>query len=138
MADFICPECGYPLNGHEANCPECGRAFSSNSQYSASMQNAEFGYDEGDNDAEIILRNVINTIKNLIIIFSIIGGVVLIFAGIAMMANVGVAGIVPIIGGIFVIILGVFFARLIWALGMIFINISTNVRNIKQIIRNRR
>lgn len=137
MANRSCPECGYPLNGSYTQCPECGMTFPSNPQYSAGMQNAEFGYDEGDNDAETILRNVINTIKNLIIIFSIIGGGVLIIAGIAMMANVGVAGLAPIIGGIFVIILGVFFARLIWALGMIFINMSTNVRSIKLILKNK-
>ena len=137
MANRSCPKCGYPLNGTETQCPECGMAFPSNFQYSAGMQNAESGYDEGDNDAETILRNVINTIKNLIVIFSIIGGVVLIIGGVAMMINVGIAGLVPIIGGIFVIILGVFLARLVWALGMIFINISTNVRNIKQILRNK-
>lgn len=137
MANRSCPKCGYPLNGNENRCPECGMAFPSNPQYSAGMQNVEFIYDEGDNDAETILRNVINTIKNLIIIFSIIGGVILIIGGVAMMANVGVAGIVPLIVGIFVIILGVFFARLVWALGMIFINMSTNVRNIKQILKNK-
>ena len=137
MANRSCPQCGYPLNGTETLCPECGMAFSPYIQNPNDIQNAIFGYDEGDNDAETILRNVINTIKNLIIIFSIIGGAVLIIAGIAMMANVGVEGLAPIIGGIFVIILGVFFARLVWAFGMIFINISTNVRNIKQILRNK-
>ena len=137
MANRSCPQCGYPMNGNENQCPECGMALPLNFQYSGGMQNAEFGYDEGDNDAETILRNVINTIKNLIVIFSIIGGVVLIIGGVAMMANVGIAGLVPIIGGIFVIILGVFLARLVWDLGMIFINISTNVRNIKQILRNK-
>lgn len=27
MADYICPECGYPLNGKEDKCPECRITF---------------------------------------------------------------------------------------------------------------
>lgn len=137
MANRSCPQCGYPMNGNENQCPECGMAFPSNFHYSAGMQNVELRYDEGDNDAETILRNVINIIKNLIVIFSIIGGIILIIVGVAMMADLGVAGLAPLLGGIIVIILGVFFARLVWAFGMIFINMSTNVRNIKQILKNK-
>lgn len=135
MTNYTCPQCGYPLQGNETSCPECGMAFPSNFQHSAGMQNAEFEYDEGDNDAEIILRNVVNSLKNLILIFSIIGGVILIIIGGVMIDQIGGAGIAPIIGGIFAIILGVFFARLVWAFGMIFINVSTNVRNIKHILK---
>lgn len=135
MTNYTCPQCGYPLNGTENQCPECGMVFPSNFQYSAGMQNAEFEYDEGDNDAEIILRNVVNSLKNLILIFSIIGGVISIIIGGVMIDQIGGAGIAPIIGGIFAIILGVFFARLVWAFGMIFINVSTNVRNIKHILK---
>ena len=137
MANRSCPKCGYPLQGSESSCPECGMSIPSNFHYSTGVFNAGLEYDEGDNDAETILRSVINTIKNLIVIFSIIGGVILIIGGAAMMANVGVAGIAPLRGGIFVLILGVFFARLVWAFGMIFINMSTNVRNIKQILKNK-
>lgn len=137
MSNRSCPQCGYPLNGNENQCPECGMAFPSNFQSSNDTLYTNFGYDEGDNEAETILRNVINTLKKIIVIFSIIGGIIWIISGIVMLANVGVAGLAPIIGGIFVIILGVFLARLVWALGMIFINISTNVRNIKQILRNK-
>ena len=101
------------------------------------MLNGGVGYDDGDNEAETILRNVINTLKNLLVILSIIGGVIYIIVGIVMLASAGVVGLVPIIGGIILIILGVFFARLIWALCMLFINISTNVRNIKHMLKNK-
>ena len=125
------------MNGNENECPECGMAFPSNFQQSSGMLNGGVGYDDGDNEAETILRNVINTLKNLLVILSIIGGVVLIIGGVAMMGSVGVEGLGPIIGGIILIILGVFFARLIWALCMLFINISTNVRNIKHMLKNK-
>ena len=41
MADYICPECGYPLNGNEAKCPECGIALNIvDSSYQHQIRNA--------------------------------------------------------------------------------------------------
>lgn len=128
MTQIACPECGNPLQGNETSCAECGMSLSPN------MINTQFRCDEGDNEAEDILRKVINSIKILLTLFSIIEGAVLIFAGVLMLPK-GPLGIVPIIGGILSIILGIFMARLVWAIGMIFVNISTNVRNIKQILK---
>lgn len=133
MANRSCPNCGNPLQGFESSCSECGMSFSSKIQYSSGMPN----HDEGDNEAENFLRKIINIIKNVVIIFSIIIGVLLIVSGAATLSKFGLIGLAQILVGIFTIILGIFIARLSWALCMIFINISTNVRNIKQILKNK-
>lgn len=28
MSDYMCPQCGHPLNGNEPSCPACGGSFS--------------------------------------------------------------------------------------------------------------
>lgn len=127
MAQTSCPGCGFPLNGYETFCPECNHQFSRQQQ----IQNA-FYDEEGDNEAEEILRKALNSIKNLIIFFSIIVGVVCVLAPIA--GGAGPMAIGGVIVGIIVILLGIAVARLIWSIGMIFINISTNVRSIKKIV----
>lgn len=92
--------------------------------------------DEGDNEAENILRSVVNVIKILIIIFSAIIGLVGVIGGCIMLSQNG-AGFFVILAGIIIALIGYFFAKLVWAVGMIFINISTNVRTIKKQLQNR-
>lgn len=139
MANRSCPQCGYPLTGTETQCPECGMAFSANIQNPNGMQNANFGYDEGDNDAEEILERVVNFLKWLITIFSIGGSIVIFIMGIGLLfqgyGESILIGIVCIVGSVINLLLGLWFAKLVWALGMIFINISNNVRAIKKLIQ---
>lgn len=162
MAKYTCPECGSPLYGTETHCAECGvplefeSSSSSNSRRkferspssaspkeversSASIPSGNWAnMDEGDNEAENILRNVVNVIKILIIIFAIVDGIVGIILGIIYLDDsVGLGSLIILVSAISIPI-GIFIAKLVWALGMIFINISTNVRTIKKQLQNRK
>ena len=130
MTQITCSECGNPLQGFESTCPECGCPVSSNS-------NSFYQIDEGDNDAEDVLRGAINFIKNFIIILAVIESLVALIAGIILITeSYTPLGIVLIIAAVLGIPINILVAKLIWAAGMIFINISTNVRNIKQILKH--
>lgn len=147
-----CPECGYPLNGTESSCPECGyplNAYSQRKSHASSITIEDSRSsrrskspspviidDEGDNEAEDILRNTLNWIKNIIIVVSVIAGVVQFIVGIV--ASQISAGYIflGLISGAITILVGIITAKLIWAVGMIFINISTNVRSIKKSLRS--
>lgn len=130
MAQTACPECGYPLNGTETSCPECGSPLQSKNP---TLRNPMIT-DEGDNEAENILRKTLNWIKNLIMITSVVLGIAWVIMGVAggVQTNNSLISFLAIIGGALFIFIGVAVAKLIWAVGMIFINISTNVRSIKQ------
>ena len=94
--------------------------------------------DQGDNNAEIILTNLVNTIKSFLIVASIIIGIVYIIGGIiggALYDNF-LIGFGAILSGILIIVLGIIFAKLIWAICMLFINISQNLRILKQEFQN--
>ena len=130
MTQITCSECGNPLQGFESTCPECGCPVSSNS-------NSFYQIDEGDNDAEDVLRGAINFIKNFIIILAVIESLVALIAGIILITeSYTPLGIVLIIAAVLGIPINILIAKLIWAAGMIFINISTNVRIIKRILKN--
>lgn len=89
--------------------------------------------DQGDNNAEIILRNLVNSIKSVIIIASIIIGIIYIVGGIIGAVSYDfLIGFCSVIVGVIILVIGIIFARLIWANGMLFINISQNLRTIKQ------
>lgn len=137
MAHTFCSECGHPLQGNETSCPECGNVFAN---YTT---NTEKPYqplisDEGDNDAEDIMRKWLRWIKLILIILSCISGGIMVILGIGIASsyygNFGLA-LLGILGGAITILLGCLFAQLIWASGMILINISTNVRIIKHRLR---
>lgn len=130
MAYRSCPECNQQLVGNESSCPTCG--YPLNGQRPNPIN--QFSMDEGDNNAEDILRSWLKWIKILIICFAVIMGI----GSAAGIANVSDAGIILGIIAFFVILLlGIGIAQLIWSAGMIFINISTNVRKIKQILQTR-
>lgn len=93
-------------------------------------------FDNGDNAAEDILRKALDNIKNLIIIFSIMLGCAVFIGGIigCLVSHNELPLIICIVMAFITTIVGFGFARLIWAAGMNFVNISTNVRAIKQMI----
>ena len=130
-----CPECGYPLNGNESQCPECGQALQ-NQTYQQNYNYYE--EDEGDNDAEDVLRTYLNLFKKWVIVLSVIVGILAAIGGIVLLANGIPSGVPMIILAVIIIIINIVIAKLIWAAGMIFINISTNVRKIKQIVKTKR
>lgn len=122
----ICNQCGYPLNGNEDKCPECG------SQVTINQSNYN-----GDNEAEDILRKALDYLRNLLIVLTFIGSGIIFFGSIALDIKRGFTPI-PIFWflGLIIaalnIIIGIWFAKLIWAVGMVFVNISTNIRIIKK------
>ena len=88
--------------------------------------------DQGDNNAEIILTNLVNSIKSFLIIVSIVIGTIYIIGGVIGAFYNFLIGFCSVIGGVFIIVFGIIFARLIWANSMLFINISQNLRTVKQ------
>ena len=130
MAKTSSMECGSPFNGTETSCPECGRPIQSQNP----TPSTQIIIDEGDNEAENILRNTLNWIKIIAIILSTAFGIVTCIYSFFMMAYTRNFWIpfLSFLGGLLIIFLGFFIAKLIWAFGMIFINISTNVRSIKK------
>ncbi|MCH5246325.1 MAG: hypothetical protein J1E84_07665 [Muribaculaceae bacterium] len=137
MAHTFCPECGHPFQGNETSCPECGYVFARHNN-NTEQPSQTLVLDEGDNSAEDILRKWIKWIKLIIIIVSCISGGIMMFLGIAAASsyygNFGMA-LLGILGGAITILFGWLYAQLTWATGMIFINISTNVRIIKHRLR---
>ena len=135
MTSRQCPECGRPLQGNEPSCPDCGFPL----QPTQNPSSANFQIqDEGDNQAEDILRKWLNWVKLLMIICSAIGGVGCVIWGIVgASADNGNAlwFFVGILLGVITFYLGRAVAWLVWSIGMVFINISTNVRRIKQLIQ---
>lgn len=135
MAKKACPECGNPLKGNETICPECGNPFSNESN--ENLQSRQNIIDEGDNDAEAILRKYLNLFKKLLCIVSVVVAVIMVLISIISATQVSGDVAVPTIiitlicAPLFAYI-GIAIAKLIWAVGMIFINISTNVRSIKK------
>lgn len=130
MAQTSCLECGYPVNGTETSCPECGSPI----QAKNPNQRTTVIIDEGDNEAENILRNTLNWIKIIANIFFVACGILTCIYSFFMMAETRSFWLpfLSFLGGLLIIFLGFFIAKLIWAFGMIFINISTNVRSIKK------
>lgn len=143
MVNKTCPECGNPLQGNERVCSECG--FPVSNEPSANFhfsQNVSRQYieDEGDNEAEEILRKYLNLFKKILCILSIAGAIIMLLYSIIVATQVSGDIAVPMIIGTLIFaplgaFLGIAFAKLIWAVGMIFINISTNVRKIKQFMQ---
>ena len=135
MAQNSCPECGYPFNGTETSCPECGNPIQSQN----TAPSTPIIIDEGDNEAENILRNTLNWIKIIAIILSSAFGIVVCIYSFFMMAETRSFWMpfLSFLGGLLIIFLGFFLAKLMWAFGIIFINISTNVRIIKKSISNK-
>lgn len=135
MAQNSCPECGYPLKGTEISCPECGMPIQSQNPNPITIAVT----DEGDNEAENILRRTLKWIKICLIIIFTVWGIGMCIFSFIMMAETRSFGIpfIRFLGGLLTIFFGYFFAKLIWAVGMIFINISTNVRIIKKTIANK-
>lgn len=88
--------------------------------------------DQGDNDAEAILTKLVNSIKAVIVVFSIIFGAVYIIGGIILFSDNAPLGFVGVFSGIIILIFGIIFAKLIWANCMLFINMSHNLRSVKQ------
>lgn len=133
MAKITCPECGGPIYDYDPECRQCGLPLQKiNKTQPNPQQNAYL--DEGDNDAENILRNTLNWIKIIAIFLSTAFGIVTCIYSFFMMAYTRNFWIpfLSFLGGLLIIFLGFFIAKLIWAFGMIFINISTNVRSIKK------
>lgn len=130
MAQTSCIECGYPFNGTETSCPECGCPIQSQNP----TPSTTIIIDEGDNEAENILRDTLNWIKNLLMIASVVIGIIFVIWGLVdgIQTNTFLIPFLAIIGGALIVIVGFAIAKLIWAVGMIFINISTNVRSIKK------
>ncbi|MDE6809954.1 MAG: sel1 repeat family protein [Muribaculaceae bacterium] len=93
-------------------------------------------FDNGDNAAEDILRDALDNIKKLIIVFSIMIGGVIFVGGIigCIVSDNGLPLIICLVMAFITMMVGFGLARLIWAAGMNFVNISTNVRAIKQMI----
>lgn len=89
--------------------------------------------DPGDNNAENILRRLVNNLKTWIIVFSAIIGILYIITGCitGIINNDFIIFFEDILIGTIYWVLGYVFAKFIWALSMLFINISTNVRSIK-------
>lgn len=127
-----CPECGRPLNGMEQSCPDCGFPLQNQRPNSNYYPNSNhYIEDEGDNKAEEMLRRYLNSFKIFFIVLIIIWGIVATILSIKALGTIGPAGLIGIIGAIFSVLIGIAIVRILWAAGMIFINISTNVRKIK-------
>lgn len=125
MANKPCPECNYPLKGEEKSCPKCGCPITNNQVNSY--------LDLGDNDAEDILRDTLYNVRNIINLTSqILGGIILALSIVCLFFEEIIWGIIGIIVGIIIIIIWNVIAKLLWAIGMVFINISTNIRIIKK------
>ena len=138
MAHTFCPQCGYPLQGNETSCPECRCVLADGNNSGSGYYSNPLGLDEGDNDAEDILRKWLKWIKLIMIISAwVSGGFMLIYAILVATSYYfdWVLFLLLILGGALTVVFGYLFAQLIWAIGMIFINISTNVRAIKQRMR---
>lgn len=133
MSKIICPECGGPIYDYDPECRQCGFPLQEINTTSPNPQQNVY-VDEGDNEAESILRNTLNWIKNLIMIASVLVGIVWAIMGIMQGVQMEdfLLPILSIIGGALCVFIGFAVAKLIWAVGMIFINISTNVRSIKK------
>lgn len=121
----ICNNCGYPLNGKEDKCPECGcQTFQNQSNYS------------GENEAEDILRKALNFFRKLIIVLAFIGSLIIFFVSIAFdlkgISDVPIFWLLGLIAAALNIILWIWLAKSMWAVGMVFVNISTNIRIIKK------
>ena len=130
MAQTSCIQCGYPFNGTETSCPECGSPIQSQNPTPITP----IIIDEGDNEAENILRDTLNWIKKLLMIASIILGIVWVIMGFLQGVQMDnfLFPFLAILGGALFVFIGFAVDKLIWAVGMIFINISTNVRSIKK------
>ena len=96
------------------------------------MINNRLVSDQGDNNAETILTRLVNSIKAIIIFFSIIFGAIYIIGGIIIFSENSSLGFVSVFAGIIILVFGIIFAKLIWAICMLFINISHNLRTVKQ------
>ncbi|MCH5345745.1 MAG: hypothetical protein J1E63_01465 [Muribaculaceae bacterium] len=121
----ICNECGCPLNGNEDKCPECGcQTLQNQSNY------------KGDNEAEEILRKALDYFRKLIIVLAFIGSGIIFLGSIALDINVNadipIFWLLGLIVAALNIIVWIRLAKLMWAVGMIFVNISTNIRIIKK------
>lgn len=134
----ICPECGSPIMENATTCQECGFPLANNQKLNPDPNMGSYVVaDEGDNNAERIMRNYLNWIRTLIIIFSVLFGIIGVIGGFVALSNNSGVGILGILGGIIALIFGIALAWLVWSAGMILINISTNVRTIKNILKSR-
>ena len=133
MAKITCPECGGPIYNYDPECRQCGLPVQEIKKTQPNPQQNTY-LDEGDNEAENILRNTLNWIKNLLMIASVVLGVVWVIMGFVQgfQTDNSLIPWLAIIGGALLVFIGFAVAKLIWAVGMIFINISTNVRSIKK------
>ena len=121
----ICNKCGYPLNGKEDKCPECGcQTLQNQSNYN------------GDNEAEEILRKALDYFRILIIVLAYISSCIIFLGSIALdikgIADVPIFWLLGLIVAALNIIIWIWLAKLMWAVGMVFVNISTNIRIIKK------
>lgn len=138
MAKYQCPSCGYPLNGNEQSCPECKQPLRPASTPSSTSASPIDLIDEDDPRAENILRRWLKWIRICLIIGAILSGAACVIAGIfAASSPYGEwwQALVGILAGAFLILIGIALAWIIWAMGMIFVNISTNVRSVKNMMK---
>lgn len=131
-----CKECGYPfLKGNEKFCPECGCKTLQNQSNNNGDNEAE---DIGDNEVEDILRKTLDYIRKLIIILAYISSGIIFIGSISISYNryyyydTDHYWIFGLIVAVLNIIIWRWLAKLIWAVGMVFVNISTNIRIIKK------
>ena len=89
-----------------------------------------------DNKPEDILRKALDYFRKLTIVLAFIGSGIIFLGSIGLDANgvtdVPIFWLLGLISGILNIIIWRWIATLIWAIGMVYVNISTNLRIIKK------
>lgn len=135
-----CKECGYPLlKGNEKFCPECGcKTLQNQSNDNGDNEAEDINYN-GDNEAEDILRKALDYFRISIIFLAYISSGIIFIGSILISCNsyyydTGYYWIIGLFVAVLNIIIWRWLAKLIWAVGMVFVNISTNIRIIKKCV----
>lgn len=138
MDYWQCPQCGNHLQGYETSCPWCGIPLQPSQNYSSANYQIQ---DEGDNQAEDILRKWLNLTKWIILVISFVISASEVLSGFLMAISYFKVlwwyFFVGVLSGALTVLIGWALSRLVWSIGMVFINISTNVRKIKHLMERR-
>lgn len=150
----VCSECGKELPAGVTDCPDCGCPVGARSQHQnvseanqaqIHTEGYKFSIREGyrppretqigDNEAEAVLRSCARWVWWYIIItMGLTSAIASIAALIRMNYEPGI-GFLLLVCGIIGLILTPLVARVFWALMMIVVNISTNIRSIKHTLQ---
>ncbi len=131
----VCKECGHQLNDYVEVCPNCGCPIEKEVA-SASVDNDVLNHGKST-EAESIVTDAAESVKtwiNVLAYATLIIGIIAMIAGTAVLADGEGAGIVILGYGIVSIssfLIMKLRANLIWAIIMLFVNMSTTLKRIE-------